>query len=442
MKTIDEALDYLYSFVNYETDASYSYDTIHYNVDRTVTLLKALGAPHRGMKTIHVAGTKGKGSVCQILSTLLRVQGISTGLFTSPHIERVNERISVNGVEILDGEIIELLNMFPPLIRTFPQDNHPTTFEILTAMAMHHFKKKGVSYAVLETGMGGRFDSTNFCDPDISIITSVSYDHMDKLGERIEQIAFEKAGIIKPERPVVVGYQVYDVIDIFRKKAREMRSPFHVVSELATYEIESLTPQGTWVSATIGKRRLTDLFISLPGKHQVENVLVALVSLYIIDMLPGNGKIRVALREVFLPARLEYFELKRRYLLDSAHNGDSARVLAESVRNAYRRNRLFTVVGIVKGKDVREILAQLAPISDELIVTEPLTHKELDTEQVFTVARELFPGALLMKDIHEAIGYAEQQSCEEDLILITGSFYTTAPARSFLLERAGKSAAF
>jgi len=442
MKTIDEALDFLYSFINYETDAQYSYDSIHYNVVRTLKLLEKLGSPHEGIKVIHVAGTKGKGSVCQILSTLLRARCLSTGLFTSPHIMRINERISVNGEEISDEELIALLNRFPPLIDSFPHDNLPTTFEILTALAMLHFRQRGVCYAVLETGMGGRFDSTNFCDPEISVITSVSYDHMDKLGERIEQIAFEKAGIIKPNRPVVVGHQVYDVGEIFKKKAKEGKSPLYLTSELSSYTIERMTAQGTWFSAMVSERNLTDLFLSLPGRHQVENAVVALLSLQVLDMLPEDTGIREALKGLFMPARLELVERKRRFLLDSAHNADSARVLAEAVSSAFKKNRLFTVVGIVKGKDVRGILAHLAGISHELIVTEPITHKELDTELVFRTARELFPKARLIKDVDEALQYAQRQSDGEDLILITGSFYVTAPARSLLLATEGQKAVF
>jgi len=305
-------------------------------------------------------------------------------------------------------------------------------------MAMYYFETKSTSYAILETGMGGRFDSTNFCDPVVSVITSVSYDHMDKLGERIEQIAFEKAGIIKHGRPVVVGYQVHDVKEIFRKKSEDEGSPCYMVSDLCSYEIESHTPLGTRFSADIDGLSLEHLYLSLCGKHQVENAVTALLSMKLLRMLPNTVALRSALKNVFLPARLELIERKRRFLLDSAHNGDSARVLVQALRTTYPRNKLITVAGIVKGKDVQGILRHLSEISDVLIVTEPLTHKELDTDYVFRVARELFPEALLIPDIYEAIRYAERHSNERDLVLITGSFYTTSPARSYLLEKKGE----
>jgi dihydrofolate synthase/folylpolyglutamate synthase len=445
MKTIDEALDYLYSFINYETDASYAYGAVHYNVERTVQLLDLLGNPQEGIGIIHVAGTKGKGSVCAVFTSLLESQGHATGLFVSPHVERVNERVACCGREIEDEEFIELMNLFPPLIGRFPADNVPTTFEILTALAMEHYRRKGARYAVLETGMGGRFDSTNFCDPLLSVITSISYDHMDKLGGTIEQIAFEKAGIIKRGRPAVVGYQRYDVFPVLEAKAEETGSPLYRVAALCEYSALEMSSLGCRFDAAVDGVRFYDLFLSLAGRHQIENALAVLLGLKIIGLLPGQEVIRGALGGVHVPARLELFELecpegKRRVLLDSAHNEDSARTLVKAVRESYRYDRLTTVVGIVKGKDVRGILENLVTASDTLIVTEPLTHKDLDTEYVVRIARELSPGALFIGRIEEAMEHALRNTGPSDLVLVTGSFYSTSPARGLLrrmLEKTG-----
>ena len=424
---IDEALDYLYSFINYETDSSYSYESIHYNVDRTIRLLDLLGNPQNGIKIIHVAGTKGKGSVCQILEYI-------TGVFTSPHIDRVNERITVNGQQINDKEFIDLINLLQPLIESFPADSKPTTFEILTAMAVHYFKSNRVEYAILETGMGGRFDSTNFADPVLSVITSISYDHVDKLGEHIHQIAAEKAGIIKKSKPVVVGYQVYDVLDVFKRKAAEQGSVCYSAGELCSYEMLSIKETGTLFNVNIDGLVLSNVFISLPGEHQVENTVLALHSLKILGLLPKDRTIRKALENVHMPARLELIAKDRRYLLDSAHNEDSSRVLARAVKNAYHYKKLVTVAGIVKGKDIKGILKNLASISDSLIITEPVTHKDLDTDNVYKTAVELFPSAVFKKSLKDAVAYAVEISGEDDLILITGSFYITSPARSWIIK--------
>jgi dihydrofolate synthase/folylpolyglutamate synthase len=431
--TIDEALDYLYSFINYEVDSSFVYGAVHYNVERTVRLLGLLGNPERDLRFIHVAGTKGKGSVCALLDGILRAGQQRTGVFISPHVDRVNERITVDGRPISDREFIGLLNLFPPLIESFGEDP-PTTFEILTAMAVRHFRERRVDYAILETGMGGRFDSTNFCNPCVSIITSISYDHMDKLGDRIEDIAGEKAGIIKPGKPVVLGLQVYEVTEIFSERARALGSPLFRVDEHCSCEIVESSERGSRFHARIEGRELPSLFLSLPGRHQVENALASLLGLEVLGLLPGIEQLRGALASLSVPARLELIEGERRFLLDSAHNRDSARVVADTLETSYRYDHLITIAGVVKGKDVEGILHELNRVSDTLIITEPVTHKELDTDLVISKARMFQPGAVLIPDISAAISHAVSLSGPGDLILITGSFYTTSPARRLLLN--------
>jgi len=438
MKTIDEALDYLYSFINYETDSSYPYRSTNYNVKRTRKLLDMLGNPEKSMRIIHVAGTKGKGSVCAIIDAVLRSQGYLTGLFTSPHIHRVNERISSAGSQITDEEFVDLINLFPPLIEKFSYDDVPTTFELLTGMAILHFKNHGVEYAVLETGMGGRFDSTNFADPEVSIITSISYDHMDKLGSHIEQIASEKAGIIKRGRPAVVGYQRYAVKDVFQRKCAEMGCPCYLASELCSYRIKKMTPDITHFSVTIDGLEFRDLLLSFQGVHQVENAVCALLALKVLNMLPDRKTLRNTLSGLSLPTRFEIFLKERRFLLDSAHNEDSARAVCQSLKKVFPRSRVITVVGIVKGKDVGGILSQLAAVSDALIITEPVTHKELDTDIVFREACRVFSQSVMKKELREAIAYACSLAKKRDLILITGSFYTTSPAREIIAALSGK----
>jgi len=433
--TIDQALDYLYSFINYEVDGSYAYGAVHYNLDRTVELLARLGNPERHMDFIHVAGTKGKGSVCAIMDACLRPSFV-TGLFTSPHIERVNERIQVNGVQIDDGEIISYMNKVRPFIAAFPEESLPTTFEILTAVAVYHFFRKGVRWSILETGMGGRFDSTNFCTPSVSVITTISFDHMDKLGTTIGEIAGEKAGIIKPETPVVVGFQRYDVRNLLREKASSLGSPVYEAGELCRLEDVRVSESGTRFNLNLRDRSFPDLSIPLVGRHQAENCATALLALDAVGLLPDGPSLREAVGKVRIPARLECIRTGtgRRFLLDSAHNEDSARVLVNAVLEGYDYERLVVVVGIVKGKDARGILTRLCSVADTLIVTEPVTHKDLDTGTVYETARNLKSDAVLIPDIGEAISFAVDNTGPDDIILITGSFYITSPARSITGE--------
>ena len=435
LHTLDEALDYLYGFINYEVDSSFAYGAVHYNVDRTVKLLELLDNPQNHLQFIHVAGTKGKGSVCVMLDALLRADARCTGMFTSPHIERVNERIAVCGQPISDGEFIGLMNRFPSLIDRFNKEMLPTTFEILTAMAVLYFREHGVDYAVLETGMGGRFDSTNFCDPLLSIITSISYDHMDKLGERIEDIAGEKAGIIKLEKPVVLGYQAYDVGDVIAAAASECNAPLYQVRSHCSFNIQQSSERGTLFDADVLGRDIPRVFISLAGRHQVENAVTALLGLDLLHLLPPDQAVREALSSLDFPTRLELIEGKRKFLLDSAHNEDSARVLVQALRSSYRYERLLTIVGIVKDKDEAGIIRNLADVSDLLIVTDPVTHKDLDTDRVVSAAGSAHDRTLLLRDMEQAIEYAVENSGPADIVLITGSFYTTSPARNIIMER-------
>jgi len=435
LQTIDEALDYLYSFINYETNSSFTYGAVHYNVERTARLLDLLRNPEKGLEIIHVAGTKGKGSVCAIIDSVLRTGGSGTGVFTSPHIEKVNERIVVNGTPVDNESFIDLLNEISPLIDTFPPDNLPTTFEILTAMAILYFNRNSVRYCILETGMGGRFDSTNFCDPIVAVITSISYDHMDKLGETIEQIASEKAGIIKPGRPVVVGYQPYDVENIFKHTAGKLKSPLFSVPALCRYEIHEKSDRGVSFQADVDGLTFSDLFISLSGRHQVENTLAALLSLKVVDLLPEHQSVKESLAAVRIPVRLEFVQwCGRRFILDSAHNADSARVLAEALKTCYIFERLVAVVGIVKGKDIRGILKHISSVADRLVITQPVTHKELDIEAVYENARRFIPDTILIRDIEKALQDTVKATSERDIILITGSFYTVSPAREVLFS--------
>jgi dihydrofolate synthase/folylpolyglutamate synthase len=434
-RTIDEALDYLYSFINYESDSSFSYKARYYNVERTVKLLEFLGNPQLEKKIIHVAGTKGKGSICKIAASLLDASTRHVGLFTSPHVEKVNERIEVDGKQIEDLEIVALMNEIAPLIARFPRDNQPTTFEILTALAMRYFHAKDANHVVLETGMGGRFDSTNFADPAVSVISPVSLDHTDKLGNEVHLIAREKAGIIKPGKPVVIGYQRHDIEGVVRERARKLGSPFHSVRERCSYKILETGERGSRFDAGIEELTLKALFLSLPGAHQVENAVTSLFALKVIDLLPSEPVLKSALKTIQFPTRLELIERERRFLLDSAHNRDSAEALVSAVKALYNYERLFSIVGIVKGKDIEGILECVASVSDELFISEPVTNKELDTQLVFDTARRFFPACRLIEDLYGAVRHAAERSTPNDLILITGSFYTTSPVREYLLSR-------
>ncbi|RKX96258.1 MAG: hypothetical protein DRP84_01630 [Spirochaetes bacterium] len=435
MEDIDSALDYLYSFINYEKDTRYQYNNLYYNIERTNSLLKALENPEKLQKIIHVTGTKGKGSVCMIMQNLLMAHGYTTGLFLSPHIERVNERIVVNEEEIDDNSFIELLNILKPIIDKLSGKKIPTTFEILTAMAMMYFYKKNVDYSILEAGMGGRFDSTNFCDPVVSVITSVSYDHMDKLGNTIEDIAKEKAGIIKKGRPVVVGIQKYPVYPIFEETAKIRNSNLYKAEDLCNYSILKMDENGSVFDANIDGVKFKEISTSLFGRHQIENIVLALLTLKIIGLLPDEKVVKKRLSLLNFKTRFEIIKKKNRlFILDSAHNEESAKRLIEAIRDHFKRRKVTSIVGIVKGKDVAGIIKNISSLADKIIITNPITHRELETNNVYEIAKSYKNDTTLIDSINDAISNAISNTKGGEIILITGSFYTTSPARGIIRE--------
>ena len=435
MKDINSALDYLYSFINYEKDSNYKYNNLYYNLERTKSFFKTLGNPQKDLKIIHVAGTKGKGSVCMIINRILREQGLNTGLFLSPHVERVNERIVTNDREIDNESFITLLNRLKSIIDKLPKRNVPTTFEILTIMAILYFKEKKVDYSILETGMGGRFDSTNFCNPIVSIITSISYDHMDKLGNKIEEIAKEKAGIIKNETPVVIGVQKHPVYPIFEKIAKEKNANLYKVENLCSYSIVKMNEKGILFDANIDGVKLKEIFTSLFGRHQIENIILALFTLKLINLLPNEKLVRKSLKNLNFKTRFEIIHKKDKlFILDSAHNEESANRLVEAINDHFIGRRVVSIIGIVKGKDISGIIKNISSISDKIIVTNPITHKELETERVYEIAKLYKSDSLLIEDIGDAVKTAISISNSNDIVLITGSFYTTSPARKLIIN--------
>ena len=425
---------------------------IKLGLDNIRALLGSLGNPDRRFPSALIAGTNGKGSVAAMLARILSEHGFRTGLYTSPHLVRVEERIRIGDDIIPEKDFCRALSAVREGAERLLASGglgHPSTFfEVLTAAALAHFAEEAVDFAVLEVGMGGRFDATNAVTPLLAVITTVSLDHQKYLGRTLGEIAFEKAGIIKKGKPAVVGYQRYSILPVLERKAAEEGSRLYRTESLCRYDLRRLSSKGSLFDAVVDGISLEKLFLSLPGRHQVENAVTVLLGLKVLDLLPPADGVRATLTQIRFPTRLELFEGQvrvrsgsgggmRRVLLDSAHNEDSARVLVEALREAYRYGRLFTILGIVKGKDVRGIVQNLAPVSDELIVTEPKTHKELDTERVVSEARSLKPSALFIPDIRDAIEHAVSVSNADDLILVTGSFYATSPARSYLLRAFG-----
>ncbi|MDR2301443.1 MAG: bifunctional folylpolyglutamate synthase/dihydrofolate synthase [Deltaproteobacteria bacterium] len=420
-----------------------------FGLDSMNRILENLGRPHEALKFVHVAGTNGKGSTAAMLAEGLRLQGFKTGLYTSPHLITFRERIQINGEFVSQQEVIDLVNQVWPA--TDP-DSPPTFFEFVTAMAFLYFKKKGVELAVIETGLGGRLDSTNVISPLLSAITNVSLEHTDHLGTTIEKIAFEKAGVIKPNTPFVGGRYTDKVARIVLEKTRELACPSVLVLG-RDYDVKisagQMGPAGTGqVIDYLGpKWKLTGLPLALTGPYQADNAAMALAmaeTLAEIGYDLDPGVISGGLKSVNWPARAETFapgswppdgHSAAPLILDGAHNPAGALALTTLLKNAPRQ-KLHLVVGVMADKDIAGVLAPVLELADYLYLTRPAYHRAADPELLLSrLTAALGPPKCphsLHPTIPQALAAASQAAHKDDLVVVSGSLFTVGETRAYL----------
>lgn len=412
---------------------------IKFGLSNSNQLMGLMGDPHLRFRSIHVAGTNGKGSTASFLAGMLQSAGYRVGLYTSPHLVSFTERIRINNVPVAEDRVIDLAERVRTRYEGLPSAEGgaltPTFFEVTTAMAFTCFAEERVDVAVVEAGMGGRLDSTNVVTPLVSVITNIDVEHTEYLGDTIEKIAGEKAGIIKPGVPVVTGAVQPEAIAVIERKAAAAGSPVHRMPKDFGAEPRPARPEQAFDYRGIGMR-LVDLRIGMLGQHQVGNACLALAAIECLsgrDIAVPEAALRNGLAVAAWEGRLEKVAERPDIYLDGAHNPASARVLADAVRylkQGYRH--LVLVIGILMDKDYRGIISQLAPLADRIVVTKPHYSRALG---VGSLAAEIgvFPGTVESAEtVAEAIGLARQGAMEHDVILITGSLYTVGDARSVL----------
>jgi dihydrofolate synthase/folylpolyglutamate synthase len=426
MRTYPDALAYLNQFINYERAQPQRYAPEMLSLDRVNHLLDRLGRPDRAYRAIHIAGTKGKGSTAAMIESSLRAAGYRTGSYTSPHLHTFRERMRVNNEYISREEFAQLVNELEPHLNSV---EGVTWFEIVTALAFMYFARSQIEVAVLEVGLGGRFDATNVVTPLVSVITSLSMDHMNLLGNSIEQIAFEKAGIIKQHVPVVSAPQAPAAMDVIRRVAR-MRG-----SRLMVAEPPPQPPAPFRGSPDSQGREWT---LPLFGAHQIINASVAVTALQVANehgLTISEEAIQQGLASVKWPGRLEVLDHDPLLVVDGAHNGDSAQKLAAALREVFNIDRWTLIIGISADKDVAAIVEGLLPIAGHVIVTQASNSRaakvEVIGEQI--TARGFKP--TLTHTVAEAIDIALQ---DRSPIIITGSLFTVADARETWFARVGQ----
>lgn len=436
--TFAEALSYLDSFINYERQPQVPYTREAFDLTEFERFLARLDDPHRRLKTVVVAGTKGKGSTAAMIASIAQASGLTTGLYTSPHLCSIRERIRVNGAMVSEEVFAGLVNDLMPHIEAAGMAGvrrFRTFFEILTAMALVHFRNVGVDLAVLEVGLGGRLDATNVATPLVSVITPISLDHTEVLGETIPKIAREKAGIIKPHGLVAMAPQRPEASVVIRDVclaqgarlldvASELRwRPLHYSWEGSSFDLDGAA------------RAYPTLEIPLAGPHQILNAATAIAT---AEALQAQGLpismdgIRQGVKQVTWEGRLETVSRQPWIVLDGAHNRDSACCLREALAACFPYRRLILVLGISANKNLAWIIEELAPLATVTVATRAMVPRAAPPQQVAALASRWCPHTMVEEDTQKGLAMAIAETQPDDLLLVTGSLYLVGDAKSLL----------
>ncbi|MFM8319815.1 MAG: bifunctional folylpolyglutamate synthase/dihydrofolate synthase [Chloroflexota bacterium] len=427
-----DTLNYLYSFVDYSlTRGGFAQMAGKFELDRMHRFAAALGNPHYRYPILHVAGTKGKGSVSALCAAALQEAGYRVGLYTSPHLIDYTERIQVDGQPIARAELVALVDELRPMLDAGTQ---LTTFEITTGLALDYFARQGCTAVVLEVGLGGRLDATNIVTPLVSVITSLSLDHQAVLGDTLGQIAGEKAGIIKPGAPVVLAPQQEQARAVVARIAAERGSPLVQVGEAVHFRpgVHSLSRQSLLVWEEDGEP--LELQIPLLGAHQVENAAVAYTALLTAGragagLTVSQAAIQRGFARANWPGRFELLQSDPPVVIDSAHNRDSAHKLRQALDDYFPGRRVILVYGASEDKDIAGMFDELLPRVEQVIVTRSFHPRAADPQVLVEMAARYGRDVTIVSEVKDALDEALRRLDGDHLVLVTGSIFIAAGAR-------------
>jgi dihydrofolate synthase/folylpolyglutamate synthase len=434
-----ETIDYLFGLSNVG---------IKLGLRRIRVLLEALGSPERRMRTILVAGTNGKGSAVAMIHAVLSAAGLRTGRYTSPHIIDFEERIVAGHQPIPRDEVARIATRLRELVQSLVErgalESHPTYFELVTAMALAHFAAQGMDAAVLEVGLGGRFDATNAADPDISVITRVALDHTHFLGSTLRQVAFEKAGIIRSRRPVVTSCEPGAALDVIREVAGRCGAELQVASELCRRSaVRPLETGGYRFDLRTPAASYTDLHLPLRGEHQLENaaaVVLALETLARQGLPVDEARIREGLSSVSWPGRLELVPGSPPLLFDCAHNPDGTRSLADYLDREVSRP-VTLLFGVMGDKDVGEMTSRLFPRALRVVLTRPEYNRAMEPVEVARIGGRHAAEMHLEPDPRRALELSRRLAGPNGLVLVAGSIFLVSDIKKAAAQPADPSPA-
>ena len=431
------AVDYVLSFADYERMPR---SAVVFDLRRIERLLARLSNPQSAAKSVHIAGTKGKGSTAAMLASILKQSGYRTGLYTSPHLLGIRERIQIDGRQISEDEFARLAGRIKPEVEVVNTSSDPgelTTYEILTALAFMCFQDRGVAYQVLETGLGGRLDATNVVQPEVCVITSISYDHMDVLGDTLAEIAREKAGIIKPGSIVVTAPQIPEAMNVLEDVCRQQAVKLVRVGSDVSWRQKSISPEKQSFQL-MGLKGNYNIEVPLLGEYQLENAATAITA---AETLAGRGAVITAeaitsgIAGVNWPGRLQVLRRKPWFIVDGAHNGDSVRRLVTALRQYFAFEKAVVIFGASSDKNIAAMAAELKTFPDRVIVTSSQHPRAVAVEQlVEEFSREsIIPE--VSADVASAVEKALSLTGPADLVCATGSLFLVAEVMEYMQKR-------
>ena len=445
INTFPNAVRFLSDQVNFERMRVIRHDESMFKPDRTRQLMEALDNPHEQIRTVHLAGTVGKGSTAAMIASMLQGCGYGVGLYTSPHLIDIRERITINGQPIGKSDFTELARQVSTAAAKMRDE--PTFFELLTAMAFKYFADEAVDIAIIETGLGGRLDATNVITPEVTVITQIDYDHTQMLGGSLAEIAAEKAGILKQRVPALTIEQPPEAEAVLRETAERLEAPLGILNKDIEFSSRFGASEGlglhTRVCVLTENNQYMHLPVPLPGEHQALNCGLALAT---IDILKSNGFVlpETALHEglarATTPGRMEIVWKQPRILIDGAHNPSSVRALMRCVGAYVPYDSMICVFGCCEDKDIPTMLERLALGGDKVIFTRAKgTPRAADPDELHRIFSEQ-SGKMsqVAPTLPEALNLATRAVGRDDLICITGSFYLAGEAKKHLAQLAKK----
>lgn len=427
--TYEEAMEYISNVGMFGSN---------YGLERTYRLLELLGSPQNKLKLIHIAGTNGKGSTTSMISKVLIGMGFKVGMYTSPYLEVFEERIQINGVNIPKDKLIDNLENVKYAVSKVIEEGyeHPTEFEIITALMFLYFYNEKIDYGVIEVGLGGRLDSTNVIIPKVSVITSISMDHINILGNTIEEIAKEKSGIIKDDVPVILYPQKKEAEDVILKAAHNNNSKVYYVKtddgNLKEIDYDNIT-QNVQVNGLNG---IYNVDLPLLGEHQILNLCVAIKAVEVlcqVEKIQYNKEIiEESLKDVKWIGRLETLNRNPLIVIDGAHNIDGIRVLKNNIRKYFKYNKMYLLLGILADKQVDEMIKEITPMAEKIFALTPHSDRAELSEDLKREIEKVNQNVEAFDDYNEAINEALKVAEDDDLILVSGSLYMIGDMRKII----------